>query len=206
MQKKKEQGNSGGGESEIRMDDDWYSSEDEDQDKSPIRQSSGSNQRKIPQNTVPCVPTATPTPMPLKDVDLRSMPFGDTDFRLPPLRSGTSFQDIDLRTGDSSGFKKIPETPATEIDAGISTHSGITWKVVEVAGIRRIDYSYVRGSVQSNQILSDPRLASLRSGGSSLPIGPESPPPSSAMDSPNICGISSPARDFSDPRTRKNQR
>ena len=194
---------------EVPLDDDWYSSEEDEPEKNSksdapfgkFRHSTWDERGRVTSAT-----SSAPT-MSLKDVDLRSMPFGDTDFRLPPLRSGESFQDVDLRPSDSSGFKRPPaETPATEIEAGISSHAGIPWKVVEVAGVKKIDYSYLKGSPHSTSLVGvDPRLASLRISNNKMPIGPASPPPLQNVQNVVPIGIPS-ASDFSDPRMRKSTR
>lgn len=194
---------------EVPLDDDWYSSEEDELEKNS---KSDAPFGKFKHSAFEEGRSATSAPssaatVSLKDVDLRSMPFGDTDFRLPPLRSGESFQDVDLRPSDASGFKKPPaETPATEIEAGISSHAGIPWKVVEVAGVKKIDYSYLKVSPQSSNLLGvDPRLSSLRLSNSKMQIGPASPPPMQNVENIVPIGIPS-ASDFSDPRMRKSMR
>lgn len=121
-------------------------------------------------------------------------PFGDTDFRLPTQRP--EFKDIDLRLSNSTTpsssrpstesspppvlFKNLPSGPAKEIDASLNSHPPMEWKVHLVAGVEKIDYSYIRHTMQPSQILMDPRLGPRPVGGSGGLLdllGPSSPPP-----------------------------
>jgi hypothetical protein len=87
------------------------------------------------------------------DVDLRqnmlagasSYNYGDTD-----LRGGGS--DVDLRGMLGLPFKPVPmHTPATEIDASLTSHPPIPYKVVTIT-IPRPDYSGLKLNTSDPQV------------------------------------------------------
>jgi len=139
-----------------------------------------------------------------------TMPFGDTDFRLPPLRPNSDLQDVDLRLTASPPvsstpsllltnalFRNMPSAPATEINASITNHPPITWFVRLVAGVGKPNYSQLRATMPPSQILMDPRLGTNR--------GTPATPPSPTHGSSESSGLlPSPKTDtvMMDPRVR----
>jgi len=101
--------------------------------------------------------------------------FGDTDLRSAAPSTATDFKDVDLRT--SNIFKKINILPATEINASLSSHGPMVYKVMVVAGLRdRPDYSQVRQTLTASAILMDPRLGPKRSNSIPTPASPTDQP------------------------------
>ncbi|XP_063229493.1 protein suppressor of sable isoform X2 [Bacillus rossius redtenbacheri] len=105
---------------------------------------------------------------PAGDVDLRqssSYDYGDTDLRLS--------SDVDLRKVLGLPFKPVPmHMPATEIDASLTSHPPIPYKVTTVT-IPRPDYSKLKINPSDPQVFRDPRLRKLFK-------LPSSPPPAAA--------------------------
>ncbi|XP_023718514.1 uncharacterized protein LOC111870443 isoform X4 [Cryptotermes secundus] len=115
------------------------------------------------------------------DVDLRqnllmrastsssSFNYGDTDLR------GTS-GDVDLRGMLGLPFKPVPmHTPATEIDASLTSHPPIPYKVVSIT-VPRPDYSGLKLNTLDPQVRNDPRLRKLFKMSSNSVDSPASPP------------------------------
>nr|CAD7456438.1 unnamed protein product [Timema tahoe] len=90
-----------------------------------------------------------------RDVDLRqtqSFGYGDTDLR---------GSDVDLRKMLGLPFKPAPlHTPATEIDASLTSHPPMPYKVVFVT-IPRPDYSALKINISDPQVYNDPRLRKI---------------------------------------------
>ncbi|XP_046465898.1 protein suppressor of sable isoform X1 [Neodiprion pinetum] len=114
-----------------------------------------------------------------KDMDLRQRypsDFGDTDLRIVTATSTRS--DIDLRQMLSLPFKPAPShVPCTEIDASISSHPPMPFKVY-VVDIPRPYYTGLKLTRNDPQVKNDPRLRKIfRITDADLADSPMSPPP-----------------------------
>lgn len=115
------------------------------------------------------------------DVDLRSR--NDTDLRTNQHPNALSFGDTDLRVGSHEimgigqvdrnrssdvdlrrldlPFKPVPmHTPATEIEASLTSHPPIPYKIVAVS-IPRPDYTSLKLNTSDPQVQTDPRLRKI---------------------------------------------
>ncbi|GLH07965.1 Uncharacterized protein GBIM_13330 [Gryllus bimaculatus] len=108
------------------------------------------------------------------DTDLRtgqpptSLVFGDTDLRVRShglmnvgqVDNSRNSSDVDLRMLELP-FKPVPmHTPATEIEASLTSHPPIPYKVVVVT-IPRPDYTSLKLNTSDPQVQSDPRLRKI---------------------------------------------
>ncbi|XP_012268635.2 protein suppressor of sable [Athalia rosae] len=114
-----------------------------------------------------------------KDMDLRqrfTSDFGDTDLRIVTANSTRS--DVDLRQMLSLPFKPAPShVPCTEIDASISSHPPIPFKVY-IVDIPRPYYTGLKLTRNDPQVKNDPRLRKIfRITEADLADSPMSPPP-----------------------------
>ncbi|XP_029045873.1 LOW QUALITY PROTEIN: uncharacterized protein LOC114877448 [Osmia bicornis bicornis] len=137
-----------------------------------------------------------------KDMDFRQQfqtSFGDTDLRVvgAGFTDASTKSDVDLRQMLSLPFKPAPShVPCTEIDASISSHSPMTYKVY-VVDIPRPDYTGLKLTKNDAQVKYDPRLRKIfRIGKIELADSPMSPPPVKP-DTPK-----SPPQVRSDPRRK----
>ncbi|XP_017753904.1 PREDICTED: uncharacterized protein LOC108546365 isoform X2 [Eufriesea mexicana] len=137
-----------------------------------------------------------------KDMDFRQQfqtGFGDTDLRVvgAGFTDTSTKSDVDLRQMLSLPFKPAPShVPCTEIDASISSHPPMTYKVY-VVDIPRPDYTGLKLTKNDAQVKYDPRLRKIfRIGKVELADSPMSPPPVK-MDTPK-----SPPQVRSDPRRK----
>lgn len=137
-----------------------------------------------------------------KDMDFRQQfqtGFGDTDLRVvgAGFTDASTKSDVDLRQMLSLPFKPAPShVPCTEIDASISSHPPMTYKVY-VVDIPRPDYTGLKLTKNDAQVKYDPRLRKIfRIGKIELADSPMSPPPIK-MDTPK-----SPPQIRSDPRRK----
>ncbi|XP_050593538.1 protein suppressor of sable isoform X1 [Bombus affinis] len=137
-----------------------------------------------------------------KDMDFRQQfqtGFGDTDLRVvgAGFTDASTKSDVDLRQMLSLPFKPAPShVPCTEIDASISSHPPMTYKVY-VVDIPRPDYTGLKLTKNDAQVKYDPRLRKIfRIGKIELADSPMSPPPIK-MDTPK-----SPPQVRSDPRRK----
>ncbi|XP_076630916.1 suppressor of sable [Colletes latitarsis] len=137
-----------------------------------------------------------------KDMDFRQRfqtGFGDTDLRVvgAGFTDTSTKSDIDLRQMLSLPFKPAPShIPCTEIDASISSHPPMTYKVY-VVDIPRPDYTGLKLTKNDAQVKYDPRLRKIfRIGKVELADSPMSPPPVKP-DTPK-----SPPQVRSDPRRK----
>ncbi|XP_049838671.1 uncharacterized protein LOC126284080 isoform X3 [Schistocerca gregaria] len=128
--------------------------------------------RNLPRMTAAATTASSST---TGDVDLRHV--GDTDFRHITGFGGSSDTDlrprisadpsaalsgdVDLRRVLELPFKPVPmHTPATEIDASLTSHPPIPYKVVEIT-IPRPDYTRLKLSTSDPQAENDPRLRKI---------------------------------------------
>ncbi|XP_058804894.1 protein suppressor of sable [Phymastichus coffea] len=124
-----------------------------------------------------------------KDMDLRCFPpgqsFGDTDLRLGVGGYNVDTPkggDVDLRMLSMS-FKPVPShVPCTELEAGITSHPPIPYKVY-VIDVPRPDYTGLKISKNDPQVQYDPRLRKILRI-SDVPESPMSPPPVKMLDTP----------------------
>ncbi|CAK9808243.1 Protein suppressor of sable [Anthophora quadrimaculata] len=137
-----------------------------------------------------------------KDMDFRQQfqtGFGDTDLRVvgAGFTDTSTKSDVDLRQMLSLPFKPAPShVPCTEIDASISSHPPMTYKVY-VVDIPRPDYTGLKLTKNDAQVKYDPRLRKIfRIGKVELADSPMSPPPVKP-DTPK-----SPPQVRSDPRRK----
>ncbi|XP_012141723.2 suppressor of sable isoform X2 [Megachile rotundata] len=137
-----------------------------------------------------------------KDMDFRQQfqtTFGDTDLRVvgAGFTDSSTKSDVDLRQMLSLPFKPVPShVPCTEIDASISSHPPMTYKVY-VVDIPRPDYTGLKLTKNDAQVKYDPRLRKIfRIGKVELADSPMSPPPVKP-DTPK-----SPPQVRSDPRRK----
>lgn len=137
-----------------------------------------------------------------KDMDFRQQfqtSFGDTDLRVvgAGFTDTSTKSDVDLRQMLSLPFKPAPShVPCTEIDASISSHPPMTYKVY-IVDIPRPDYTGLKLTKNDAQVKYDPRLRKIfRIGKVELADSPMSPPPVK-MDTPK-----SPPQVRSDPRRK----
>ncbi|XP_043790615.1 uncharacterized protein LOC122713872 isoform X1 [Apis laboriosa] len=137
-----------------------------------------------------------------KDMDFRQQfqtGFGDTDLRVvgAGFTDTSTKSDVDLRQMLSLPFKPAPShVPCTEIDASISSHPLMTYKVY-IVDIPRPDYTGLKLTKNDAQVKYDPRLRKIfRIGKIELADSPMSPPPVK-MDTPK-----SPPQVRSDPRRK----
>lgn len=137
-----------------------------------------------------------------KDMDFRQQfqtGFGDTDLRVvgAGFTDTSTKSDVDLRQMLSLPFKPAPShVPCTEIDASISSHPLMTYKVY-IVDIPRPDYTGLKLTKNDAQVKYDPRLRKIfRIGKIELADSPMSPPPIK-MDTPK-----SPPQVRSDPRRK----
>ncbi|XP_078053001.1 suppressor of sable [Augochlora pura] len=137
-----------------------------------------------------------------KDMDFRQRfqtSFGDTDLRVvgAGFTDASTKSDVDLRQMLSLPFKPAPShVPCTEIDATISSHPPMVYKVY-VVDIPRPDYTGLKLTKNDAQVKYDPRLRKIfRIGKVELADSPMSPPPVKP-DTPK-----SPPQVRSDPRRK----
>ncbi|XP_015434838.1 PREDICTED: uncharacterized protein LOC107190538 [Dufourea novaeangliae] len=137
-----------------------------------------------------------------KDMDFRQRfqtGFGDTDLRVvgASFTDASTKSDVDLRQMLSLPFKPAPShVPCTEIDASISSHPPMMYKVY-VVDIPRPDYTGLKLTKNDAQVKYDPRLRKIfRIGKIELADSPMSPPPVKP-DTPK-----SPPQVRSDPRRK----
>ncbi|XP_053977161.1 protein suppressor of sable [Hylaeus volcanicus] len=137
-----------------------------------------------------------------KDMDFRQRfqtGFGDTDLRVvgASFTDASTKSDIDLRQMLSLPFKPAPShIPCTEIDASISSHPPMVYKVY-VVDIPRPDYTGLKLTKNDALVKYDPRLRKIfRIGKIELADSPMSPPPLKP-DTPK-----SPPQIRSDPRRK----
>ncbi|XP_044742721.1 protein suppressor of sable isoform X2 [Chrysoperla carnea] len=143
----------------------------------------------------------------MRDSDLRVSNYGDTDLR-PGGRS-----DVDLRQLNLP-FKPIENyVPATEIEASISSHPPIPYRV-HVCYIPRPDYSGLKLSAKDAQSSADPRIRKIfrlsttpkviNEIASPEPSTPASPPSSqSTQSNPSILSPKSSDPRRADPRMQR---
>lgn len=140
-----------------------------------------------------------------KDMDLRqcfsSSNFGDTDLRrIPGQYTDTALNsDVDLRQMLNLPFKPVPShIPCTDIDASLSSHLPIPYKIHTV-DIPRPDYTGLKLTRNDPQVRYDPRLRKIfRLSSDEIADSPMSPPPvSQKPDTPK-----SPPLIRSDPRRK----
>lgn len=146
--------------------------------------------------------TTTDQDLRRKDMDFRQRfqtGFGDTDLRVvgAGFTDASTKSDVDLRQMLSLPFKPAPShVPCTEIDASISSHPPMTYKVY-VVDIPRPDYTGLKLTKNDAQVKYDPRLRKIfRIGKVELADSPMSPPPVKP-DTPK-----SPPQVRSDPRRK----
>ncbi|XP_076677462.1 suppressor of sable isoform X3 [Andrena cerasifolii] len=146
--------------------------------------------------------TTTDQDLRRKDMDFRQRfqtGFGDTDLRVVSagFTDASTKSDVDLRQMLSLPFKPAPShVPCTEIDASISSHPPMTYKVY-VVDIPRPDYTGLKLTKNDAQVKYDPRLRKIfRIGKVELADSPMSPPPVKP-DTPK-----SPPQVRSDPRRK----
>ncbi|XP_066996739.2 protein suppressor of sable [Anabrus simplex] len=140
------------------------------------------------------------------DLDLRTaIPFGDTDLRLKSqdlssvsqlVDSGRGNSDVDFRRLLELPFKPVPvHTPATEIDASLTSHLPIPYKVTVIT-IPRPDYTSLKLNTSDPQVQNDPRLRKLFKLNSSL-----SPSSSTKTLPPNVASAMPSPVSRGDPRS-----
>lgn len=137
-----------------------------------------------------------------KDMDFRQRyqtGFGDTDLRVvgAGFADASTKSDVDLRQMLSLPFKPAPShVPCTEIDASISSHPPMSYKVY-VVDIPRPDYTGLKLTKNDAQVKYDPRLRKIfRIAKPEMADSPMSPPPVKA-ETPK-----SPPQVRSDPRRK----
>ncbi|XP_043267652.1 uncharacterized protein su(sable) isoform X2 [Venturia canescens] len=120
-----------------------------------------------------------------KDMDLRQrfqqQDFGDTDLRVvgSNFSDGSNWRsDVDLRPMLTLPFKPAPShVPCTEIEASISSHPSMSYKVY-VVDIPRPDYTGLKLTKNDAQVKYDPRLRKIfRLPKVDIADSPMSPPP-----------------------------
>lgn len=91
--------------------------------------------------------------------------FGDTDLRLTvgggPNYADVKSADVDLRQMLSLPFKPAPShVPCVEVDASISSHPPLPYKVY-IVDVPRPDYTGLKVNKADPQVISDPRLRKM---------------------------------------------